>query len=292
VKTSSLEIPPDSKLYPAPLITRQLTGPANHISKPYNPRHNIIIPGMASSAESIPDLIDADEEIQIQMILLAASQHDIPKLRALLKSGSANVQDSETGYTPLHAAIIACEIDEPAANGHMSGDGEHSTGEKEDIENAAKTMRLLLQNGAIWNDLDANGETPGCVAYRLGLTELYEIMVDAGVRAEMLLNRLDDYEPLGGGEEEEEEEEQKEEEGAGDMEGKEDEERKADPVGVLEVKSGEESRTTQHLEAAKPLNPNVNSEEYLKSELTFKEDRLLDSDANGVMMACKSTSSC
>ncbi|RMD44851.1 hypothetical protein DV735_g442, partial [Chaetothyriales sp. CBS 134920] len=51
---------------------------------------------------------------------------------------------------------------------------------------------LLLENGAIWNQLDRNQETPGCIAFRLGLETLYQLMVDAGVRAEMLLNRLDD----------------------------------------------------------------------------------------------------
>jgi protein arginine N-methyltransferase 2 len=46
-----------------------------------------------------------DPDLEAQMILLAASQHNLETLRTLLRTGSANVQDPETGYTPLHAAL-------------------------------------------------------------------------------------------------------------------------------------------------------------------------------------------
>ena len=74
--------------------------------------------------------------------------------------------------------------------------GVPEAGKGERIAAATQIVKFLLENGAIWNDVDANNETPGCLARRLGLKELYEIMVDAGVRAEMLLNRLDEYEML------------------------------------------------------------------------------------------------
>ncbi|KAI9812028.1 MAG: Arginine N-methyltransferase 2 [Pycnora praestabilis] len=157
---------------------------------------------------------DQNPELGAQMILLASSQHDLPNLRTLLRHGSANAQDPETGFTPLHAAIAACRPDDDELTatqtaGHIKNktkgytDGETPQAEEE-LEAATKTVKLLLQNGAIWNDLDKNDETPGCLAQRLRLNELYEIMVDAGVRAELLLNRLDEYEPLDDGEEEEE----------------------------------------------------------------------------------------
>ncbi|KAI5281886.1 Arginine N-methyltransferase 2, partial [Ascosphaera acerosa] len=63
-----------------------------------------------------PDPLDAvDVDVATQEILLAAAEHDIPTLRRLVRqhdragANAANVQDSETGYTPLHAAIAACE---------------------------------------------------------------------------------------------------------------------------------------------------------------------------------------
>lgn len=80
---------------------------------------------------------------------------------------SPNVQDPDTKSTPLHAAIASCVPEDPA----------------EKLVVAEETLKLLLMNGAIWNELDCNGETPGCLADRLGLPTLYEVMVQAGVRA-------------------------------------------------------------------------------------------------------------
>ncbi|KAK5051322.1 Arginine N-methyltransferase 2, partial [Cryomyces antarcticus] len=54
--------------------------------------------------------IDTDDKTS--EILLAASNHDLETLRTLLRTGSANVQDADTGFTPLHAAIAACEPEE------------------------------------------------------------------------------------------------------------------------------------------------------------------------------------
>lgn len=226
------------------------------------------------SAETVPG---ADPDVQAQLILLAASHHNIESLRTLLRVGSANVQDPETGFTPLHAAIAACEpssiglIDRGTPSGHVNGtaNGDHRSTAESDVEAAAKTMRLLLQNGAIWNDVDNKNETPGCLALRLGLKELYEIMVDAGVRAEMLLNRLDEYEQLAGNDEEEEDEEQ-----------------------------GSDEETKNHGQTDTPSNgqqqdlsddgeepSEMNNEDYLQSSLHFQDGCILDSAGNGVMMA-------
>ncbi|KAA8627195.1 Arginine N-methyltransferase 2 [Pyrenophora tritici-repentis] len=135
---------------------------------------------------------DTQTDLSTQSILLAAANHDIGALRNLLRNTSANVQDSETGFTPLHAAIAACEPDQENAN-TTNGDVTDATKEqKQELEAAVKTVKFLFENGAIWNDLDTNGETPGCIARRLGLKELYELCVDAGVRAEMLLSQVTD----------------------------------------------------------------------------------------------------
>jgi protein arginine N-methyltransferase 2 len=110
---------------------------------------------------------DTQTDLSTQSILLAAANHDTAALRNLLRNTSANVQDSETGFTPLHAAIAACEPDEDNivnVNGDTNGDSNVVTeGQKGEIEGAIKTMKLLFENGAIWNDLDTNGETPGCI---------------------------------------------------------------------------------------------------------------------------------
>lgn len=156
------------------------------------------------------DPTEIDVDLDIQQILLVASHHDTPKLRRLIRDNEhvgnpANVQDPETGFTPLHAAIAACEPDSSESaqtNGNAQQEQEQQqekggNSEQEKVVQAGlETVKVLLEEGAIWNDLDLDDETPGCLARRLGLREIYETIVDAGVRAELLLNRLDGYEPL------------------------------------------------------------------------------------------------
>jgi protein arginine N-methyltransferase 2 len=220
---------------------------------------------------------EIETDLQTQSILLAAANHDLTALRDLLRNSSANVQDPESGFTPLHAAIAACEPDNEdgavETNGETNGTTKEQQQEQE-IEAAVRTMKLLFENGAIWNDLDANNETPGCIAYRLGLKELYELCVDAGVRAELLLSRMDQYQLLMGADSDEEDEEEEEEEEAEGGEPVEVE----DGVEVLDLNQGD----AQGDESTE--NPN-----YLASNLTFDRDRLLDADANGVMMEWEST---
>ena len=253
-------------------------------------------------------------DLDIQEVLLAASQHDIPKLRRLIRDyeqvgNPANVKDPETGYTPLHAAIAACE---PIDNGNGDGDGEdadargasngvgangdagaqkgRSTANAQE-ESGLETVRTLLEEGAIWNDLDLNNETPGCLARRLGLKDLYEAVVDAGVRAELLLNRLDGYEALS--EEDDDEEEEEEGEGQEDQEEKEEEEEQQQQPDQNEVTVAVPEDQVQELIAAATASgaevaeaaPDVTNTRYLNSDLSFQNGRLLDQDQNGVMMA-------
>lgn len=246
--------------------------------------------------------IEPDPELEIQEILLAASNHDLETLRTLLRAGSANVQDSDTGFTPLHAAIAACEPESesaaaveapaPAINGHVNGNNglEGSTVDEDQaalLEAAKRTIGLLLMNGAIWNDLDKKNQTPGCLALRLGLSELYEIMVDAGVRAEMLLSRINEgWELLGDEDENDEEDDEGDSESVPELQANKDIQQEKNGVldkdGELQVMTVEEASTDSVAHASKP---DVNSEDYLQSDLNFQHDRILDSDGNGVMMA-------
>ncbi|KAL8799705.1 MAG: hypothetical protein Q9200_007469, partial [Gallowayella weberi] len=149
-----------------------------------------------------------DPAADARSLLLAASQHDLKSLRTLLRDLPASVQDPETGFTPLHAAVQGAQFVDGVISADKNGkhkdedvNGETKKVERleegEEVEEAAiKTVKLLLEHGAIWNDLDKNDETPGCLALRLGLQNVYNIMVDAGVRAEILLSRLDEYDQL------------------------------------------------------------------------------------------------
>ncbi|KAL9600730.1 MAG: hypothetical protein Q9219_002971 [cf. Caloplaca sp. 3 TL-2023] len=220
---------------------------------------------------------DADPAADTQKVFAAASQHDLRSLRTLLRTVSASVQDPETGSTPLHAAIAgAAANNQPQTNGTSHGeDVNGNVDEKDTNEVAVETVKLLLQNGAIWNDLDNNDETPGCLALRFGLTDLYKIMVDAGVRAEILLNRLDEYEQL------------KDNDSAGGSDEAE------DPAGPDSAPSAESNTTipdptnttatTTVAETQKDPQPDQST--YLSSPLSFRPDRILDSSSNSVMMS-------
>lgn len=229
-----------------------------------------------------------DVELHLQEILLAASQHDLTTLRHLLRSytfsncKSVDVQDPETGYTPLHAAIAACEAEEdiePATsatlrngsspeqvtNGAPATSG-RSSQENELMLRAQETVRCLLQNGAIWNQLDKNDETPGCIANRLGFQQLYELMVDAGVRAELLLNRLEGYEKLDDSEEDE----------------------VTEPANDRTNGTSQSGDEPPQSNTVVPLETESNSAHYLSSALSIGAERILDEDSNGVMMSWES----
>lgn len=245
--------------------------------------------------------MDIDTDTTEQEILLAATNHDLDSLRRLLRTpkGSANVVDSDTGMTPLHAAIAACEPDEDTAQDKKDMDVDEAATLNDSAleeDEALKTVKLLLENGAIWNDLDDNNETPGCLALRLGLKKCYEAMVEAGVRAELLLSRLDGFEMLAQYEDDSEDDEQ-EEEGFEIIENEngdslqasmvEIEESAPELVGADGMVPGTDSvpELVQIDENGQETKVDVNSEDYLASELTFKGDRLLDADKNGVMMS-------
>lgn len=223
--------------------------------------------------------VEIHVDIGVQEILLAASQHNVPRLRQLIRSSDdlenpVNVKDPETGYTPLHAAIAACEQDfsdlkdSAPYNGVHSDAGAVSEVQERILHTGRDTVKFLLQEGAIWNDLAENNESPGCLARRLGLTELYELMVDAGVRAELLLSHLEGYQRLSDHDTEEDYETQAQE--------------KAE-VPTPSV-TAEGSIESSEISATEP----VTSSRYLQSNLTFQFDRLLDEDQNGVMMAWES----
>ncbi|KAF3928090.1 hypothetical protein AA313_de0202951 [Arthrobotrys entomopaga] len=230
-----------------------------------------------------------------QLLLLAAQDLNLPTLRSILRSQSPNVQDPSTLRTPLHIAILACEgQNQSHANGSTSNGITTTTTSDQNnngtssitdelslppLTKAEKTLSLLLQNGAIWNSLDVNNETPGCIAHRLKLDSLYGIMVDAGVRAELLFGSLGDYMTLGDNDSDDEEDQEGEEVMDTD-----------EVVDITDVKNdkgledGEEeapeliSTERTPLEKAGEENIPVTSEEYLSSNLEIDDDRILDED--------------
>lgn len=224
--------------------------------------------------DSLEARIPTDCPEDVREILLHAWSHDLTTLKKLLDArGKASAQDPTTGETPLHAAIRACgPADEPE-------EGVEEGEEDGVVEEARAVVQQLFYSGAIWNDVDSNNETPGCVADRLGRKTLYNMCVDAGVRAELLFALMDGYEQLSSGSENESAEEMTED---------------AEPAEVEadgEASNDVEAETEVVADAQRSFVPpeagekTVTSDEYLKSDLVYDAQKLVDSDLNGVMMS-------
>jgi protein arginine N-methyltransferase 2 len=231
---------------------------------------------------------DTETDLQTQSILLAAANHDIPALRNLLRNTSANVQDAETGFTPLHAAIAACEPEE-GNTAQTDAIGSSKELGQSDMDAAAKTLKLLFENGAIWNDLNTNNETPGCIAYRLGLVDLYELCVDAGVRAELLLSRLDEYQLFANADSDDEDEDQDEGEGEDSKICKDEDDQVEDEHVNGSAYLDQDMQVTDASQEQLQGDASTENPNYLASTLTFDRDRLLDDSTNGVMMEWETT---
>ncbi|XXG94929.1 vacuolar transporter chaperone [Hypoxylon texense] len=235
-----------------------------------------------SNSDSVESRIPASCPTSIAQILNLAWRHQLPELKPLLSApGRASVQEPTTGETPLHAAIRACA---PANRGsEKEAEVEVEVADRA----AADVVRELFLSGAIWNDVDSNDETPGCVAARLGLKDLYTLCVEAGVRAELLFGLLDGYEEL---ESDDGEEGEAGEEGANDEGAQEEAEVNGGADDAVETEGIDEVEVVIDSDRAfvppKRLNgPDVNSKDYLRSDLTYSDGKLVDSEKNGVMMA-------
>ena len=214
---------------------------------------------------------DDTESISIPHVVNAAAAHDIERLKSCIDTyvfpqcRAVDVQDQSTGNTPLHAAIASCA---PDSNDTALPNGIPT------LEIGEATVRFLLENGAIWNQLNKNDMTPGCMAFELGLLDLYQLMVDAGVRAELLLNRLDEYDQLS----------EERDDNDDDVQGPTDAGLQNIPPGItvsevpVAVDAPPGTMNGTH-------NGDMASKTYLSSTLSMSDSEILDDQQNGVMMA-------
>ncbi|TGZ82036.1 S-adenosyl-L-methionine-dependent methyltransferase [Ascodesmis nigricans] len=249
--------------------------------------------------------ISDEDPLQIPLTFLtAASTHSLPTLRDLTKShpALASAASTQYGQSALHLAVTAIEdIHERAP----------TAPETDPWANAVESVKILLQSGAVWNELDCEGKTPGCVAWDMlqerkrklaaretgekervekeveALGRVYEVIVEAGVRAEVLLARMEEL-GLGGGAEESDEEEEEGKDKEDEKETLQDE--KPEEDGEKEIEGPDKKK--QKLDTAPDTTVDVvdvNSTDYLTSKLEYGTSKaqttLLDSDSNGVMMS-------
>ncbi|TGJ85916.1 hypothetical protein E0Z10_g2897 [Xylaria hypoxylon] len=207
----------------------------------------------------------------ISEILHHAWHHNLASLKPLLSvPGRASVQEPTTGETPLHAAIRSC--------GARTLDDGNTSVEKPgpvDIEAAKAVVQQLFLSGAIWNDVDSNNETPGCIAARLVQEELYNLCVGAGMRAELLFGLLDGYEALESDVEDEDEDEDEDENG----EAAATEDQQDAPEDIILESNPDRAFSPPQAEGT------VTSTAYLRANLTYSDGKLVDDEQNGVMMA-------
>ncbi|KAI1828613.1 putative arginine N-methyltransferase [Xylaria intraflava] len=205
----------------------------------------------------------------ISEILHYAWQHDLAKLKPLLAvPGRASVQEPTTGETPLHAAIRSCSALTPDSGTASAC-----------IDAAKAVVHELFLSGAIWNDVDSNNETPGCVAARLGLHELYAQCVEAGMRAELLFGLLEGYEELGSIVEDEGDDADAEADEAGEGTAEDARDQQDGPEDIILESDPDRAFSPPKAEGT------VTSEAYLRANLTYADGKLVDDAQNGVMMA-------
>ena len=226
------------------------------------------------------------EKLAGRRLLSAAAHHDIPLLKTLLKISSAKIKDDETGYSPLHAAIASWnlsgrrgewgdELDQKAIGILTSGSGSRVSTTEPSEALVVDVVRLLFENGAIWNELDAHDETPGCIAWRLGLMGAYRVIVEAGVRAELLLTKLGEL----NGDDEDDEDEVDEGDDVESQEVVTDMPDQAETAGT--ISTDQKSLEQPPLDYIDHWDSN---NAFLHSSLKYTDTTLLDSSSNAVMM--------
>lgn len=177
-------------------------------------------------------------------------------------------EDALTTTTPLHLIATHVPIDCDAQ-------------EKEVVDTMVQT---LLEYGAGWCLTDINNDTPGCILLKRDLAKwnIYQLIVDAGVRAELLLRKVGEYdvEFIEEGEvqevpelvNEKVNEEVKESVNEGVSEGTNDTNMKL-PTLLKEIDDA-------------PDAPSLNQNAYLNTPLEYTEDSLITKDRHdGVMMS-------
>lgn len=143
-----------------------------------------------------------------------------------------------------------------------------------ETEVVLQMVGLLLEYGAGWSLVDINNDTPGCILIRRGLkqTQVYKQIVNAGVRAELLLRKVEEIEFV------------EEEDFARDLAANE----SAGPSAETAPASPQSAQLADK-DVYDPLAPSNNQQTYLQTKLEYTDDALVTKDAkDGVMMEWES----
>lgn len=179
-------------------------------------------------------------------------------------------QEAETTTTPLH--LIATHLPENASS--------------EEINVVNDIVLVLLEYGAGWCLTDINNDTPGCILIRRGFkkTPIYDQIVDAGVRAELLLRKVSEFD-MEVIEDTEDVDHERWAEQAREAETEESKETNEKEDGEEEAHERQDIKAEHEKEKEHQADPSHNQKAYLSSELEYKNGALLTKEhQDGVMM--------
>lgn len=249
----------------------------------------------------------------------AIDESYVDELKHYLKSGIPATYTTEEAYnylnnideepvsttTPLH---LICK--------HIPKDVS-----KQDLLIVEKMVDLLFEYGAGWCLIDKDNDTPGCILIKRNLKHLslYDQIVQAGIRAELLLRKVDEYDMEiieNDGFEEFELEGIKQKEGLtetseeNETKAEEEEEEEADAGADQKSRSVLENNISEAIESPTQVSsedspkhnsdqstdsndrydapdaPSHNQNTYLKTKLEYTDDSLITKDRkDGVMMS-------
>lgn len=170
-------------------------------------------------------------------------------------------EDALTTTTPLH--LIAT---------HVPTDCDDT-----EKANVNAMFKLLLEYGAGWSLADINNQTPGCILVKRQLTDwdLYQLIVDAGVRAELFLRKVSEYDV----------EFIEEEEGDKEAESEVDVVEGAPADAAVDAPDAPANAPADAPADDAPDAPSHNQASYLKTPLEYTNDALITKDKDGVMMS-------
>lgn len=174
-----------------------------------------------------------------------------------------------TTTTPLH--LIATHVPKDLSEEEMA------------IVNDMVT--IFFEYGAGWCLTDVNNDTPGCIFINRGMkdTPLYNQIVDAGVRAELLLRKVSEFDMEVLSDEEALELAARQDE-PGENATEEDTKEETETKEVAEAK--EVNKGAENTELNDTNDPSFNQKAYLESKLQYKDDALVTEEGkDGVMMS-------
>lgn len=207
----------------------------------------------------------------------------VDELKGYLKAGIPATYTTEEAYNYINN--IDLEPTSTTTPLHLICTHVPANISDEDAKIVSKMVEILFEYGAGWCLIDENDQTPGCILINRKLTHLpiYDQIVQAGIRAELLLRKVSEFdvEMIDNDEFKEYEDNAKNEE---EQQEEKSEESKED---VPEAEAAPEAKTEPLDERYDlPDAPSHNQQSYLNTKLEYTEDSLITKDRkDGVMMS-------